>query len=88
MLATQSMTRGPRPACQGERVTNKGVKRQDLNRRPRVKQGGSRADVPALSAGVAKFFGNYADSKYPVYSGRNNAERRARDEVNHCMWGP
>ena len=41
-----------------------------------------------LSAGVAKFFGNYADNKYPVYSGRNNAERRALDEVNHCMWGP
>jgi len=32
--------RGSRPACQGERVTNKGVKMRDLNRRPRAKRGG------------------------------------------------
>ena len=82
------MTRGPRPTCQGEQVTNKGAKRRDLNRRPHAKRGGSRADVRVLSAGVAELFGNCAGSKYPVYSGRNNAEYRARDEVIHYMWGP
>ena len=40
-LTAQSMTRGPRPACQGGRVTNKGVKRRDLNCRPHVKRGRS-----------------------------------------------
>jgi hypothetical protein len=28
---------------------------------------------------MTKLFGNCAGGKYPVYSGRNNAERRARD---------
>ena len=88
MLTAQSMTEGPKPTCQGGRVTSKGVKRRDLNHRPRAKRGGSWADVHVLSAGVAMFFGNCADSKYPVYSGRNNAEHRARDEMKHCMWGP
>ena len=36
-LAAQSMTWGPRPTWQGERVTNKGAKRRDLNRRPRAR---------------------------------------------------
>ena len=38
VLAAQSMTRGLRPACQGGRVTNKGVKRRNLNCRPRAKR--------------------------------------------------
>ena len=36
VLTAQSMATGPRPTCQGERVTNKGVKRRDPNRRPRA----------------------------------------------------
>jgi len=32
--------RGSWPACQGEWVTNKGVKRRDLNHCPRAKRGG------------------------------------------------
>jgi len=35
--------------------------------------------VRELSAGMARLFGNCAGGKYPVYSGRSNAERRARD---------
>ena len=73
------MTRGPRYTCQEEQVTNKGAKRRDLNRRPREKRAGSRADVCVLSAGVAELFGNCAGGKCSVYSGRNNAERRAHD---------
>ena len=41
VLAARSMTNGPRPACQERRVTNEGVKRRDLNRRPCAKRGGS-----------------------------------------------
>ena len=37
VLTAQSLTRGPRPTCQGERVTNRGVKRREPNRRPRAR---------------------------------------------------
>ena len=37
VLTAQSMTWGPRPTCRGERVTNKGAKRRELNHRPRAR---------------------------------------------------
>ena len=36
-LTAQFMTWGPRPTWRGERVTNKGAKRRDLNRRPHAR---------------------------------------------------
>ena len=36
-LTARSMARGARPTCQGERVTNGGVKGRDPNRRPRAR---------------------------------------------------
>ena len=71
--------KGAQARLSGRAGNHKGVKRRDLNRRPSAKRGGSLANVRALSAGMTKLFGNCTGGKYPVYSGRNNAEHRAHD---------
>ena len=73
------MTGELRPTYHEMRVTSEGVKKRDLNGRPRTKRGGSGADVRTRSAGKTRLFGSCASGKNSIYPGRNNAERRSRD---------